>query len=602
MEEIVSPSNSKRSTILLATREALSLVTLCVAAVFFFVMAYGFYTYCKWSIPLALSLASAVACVIPLVLFFPERLALLLRYCGGLRTAEWILRRSLSTWQSIAGQSGPGTTGKMSSLAQFLIETGRAQEAENLYAIVLQRLSTGGWKYPGRAEASLNSYSLFLREQKREEECAGVTVALSRLRKQSLGPKIALLLIPLPVVVYLSCTEVLVRAIAVELSQDHTSAVRNYVKILATGDSCFFGAGTGARVYSDYASSLYDSPFHQSTVLSFARAGLVQLGDKSPYLSSKLHTIIGTVQMHQGEDKKAVESLRTAVELGLLPAQFDRYDNNDHERRHLINAMTWLGDLELQRGNSSGAESMYANAMRRLEKLNASKSDEYLGLLDRFSALKSSQGAFTKAAAAKKDICDILESRLIGVTASNMTADEIEQHRRFTREMEACSVLLKQSGQLHDAGTLARRAEELRTQRVRPLLLNSQQQMEIVDATTRATEHLLSVKYKSAGWQKNLDLLMASDMKSNRARGTLDGLSWLSPRTNDNAMYVRRIEIDMQPMKVRNFREPNTLAVDVTGTVRIQRRSGADDEPFAFAYLLKRSGQGPPVIEGVAEN
>lgn len=67
-------------------------------------------------------------------------------------------------------------------------------------------------------------------------------------------------------------------------------------------------------------------------------------------------------------------------------------------------------------------------------------------------------------------------------------------------------------------------------------------------------------------------------------------------------MYVRKIEIDMRPMKVRNFREPNTLAVDVTGTVRVERRSGANDEHFAFAYLLKRSGQGPPVIEAVAEN
>lgn len=528
MEGKPTPAKSKRSAFFLAMREVLSAITLCVAAVFFFVMAFGFYTYCKWSVPFVLSIASGVACVIPFV-FLPERLARIIHYCGGSRTAEKILRWSLRKWQSVVGQSGPGTTGKMASLAQFLIETGQVQEAEHIFANVLQRLSTVGWKLPGRAESSLSFYREFLKAQNRNEDYSGVSAALARLAKQCLVPKIVFVLIPLPVVVYLSATEVLVRAIAVELSQDHTSAMCNYVKVLATGDSYFFGAGTGARVYCDYASSLYESPLHQSTVLSFARSGLAQLNDlQSPYLASKLHTIVGSVKMQQGEDKYAIESLRAAVEFGLLPERYDRYDNNDRERRHVINAMTWLGDLELQQGNLSKSESLYLSAMQRLEKLNESKSDEYLAVLDRFSALQSSRGELAKSAATRKDLCDILESRLLGVVASNMTPDEIEQHRRFTRELEACSVLLKQAGQVKQAAQLASKAEELRIQRVRPLLLNSQQQMEIVDATTRATEHLLSVKYKSIGWQKNLDLLMESEMKSNRARGALDGLSALS--------------------------------------------------------------------------
>lgn len=597
------PPKSKGSLAWLAFSEALSLVTLIVAAVFFITAAVSLYLYAKWSVLFGLSVASALACIYPLILFFPERFARTIHYCGLSKTAEPILRWSLENWKKLVGENGLGVTGKMSQSAQFYLEQGRLDLAESLYKSVQQRVDGGRWfKFPSRAETSLNVYRNHLQATGDFEKLAEYSATVSRLKKRMLPSMILFVLMPLPVVAYFSCSEVLIRTASINLRSSQAEAFRQDVKRLADVDSFFFGRGSGARVYSDYSMGLYDAPEQESNAQWLAEAGLRELKPgQMNVVASRLHFVLATVYLLKGLDNQALQQFRLSVELareGEAQAPKDALSE-----AYVITAMTGLGDLYVQAGRMQEAEGYYEDALQRLQKIElGTASDDQLGLLDRLSSLQSGRGAFADAVSQKQLICRALEQRLTGIAVSSMNPDQVEQHRRLTREMDACSMLLKQLGDTSGSADLAARADKMRTERVRPLSLNLQQQREIVDATTRATEHLLSVKYKTNGWQKNLELLLEKEMKSSRAKGALDALSWLTNQTKNDVQDARKIEIDILPMKVRNFREPNTLAVDVRGTVHISGKSPSASEQFAFAYLLKSSGQGPPTIDAVAEN
>ena len=584
--------------------ESLALLTLCVAVLFFAVIAFRFFLYCKLSVAFFLAAGSALACFVQLLVFWPERWARMFSFAGEPLLAERFQRWSLSVWQKFVGNAGLGTTSKLAALAELYLRQRRLDDAEPLLQTVLFRLPKGNFAFFSRAESSLKCYLQFLKAAGRESDSAPVSSALLRLRRQTWAAKFLFVLMPLPVVVYLSATEVLNRGVWAQLPHGNPEIVRRNVKLIAGLDTVFFGAGAGAKVYYDYALNLRYSTVNELNALWFARAGLMDLQQApSPYLRSKLYAIIGNLCLERDQTEQALDAFKRVLEMDAAALPGDRFQGSD--LRHVNAAAVYLADAAAQQGKTAAAEALYERALNILTVAGECDSDEVIDLLDKISSLQSARGACAEAAVKKQQICDLLARRLAQVDPPTMNLKQAQEHRRLTREMEACSALLKQSGRAREAAELTVKAGKIRQERVRPLALDLHQQSEIVDATTRTTRLLLDIKYKSAGWQTSLDLLRERELKNDRMCGAMQSLSWFSPEKDNLRLSRRKLEIDMSSMRVRNFPEPDTLAVDVRGTVRILEPTGTrstNNETFAFAYLLKRSPLGPPVIEEVAEN
>ncbi len=578
--------------------ECLMLIALSVSALFFGAVAFGFFVYSYFSLPFFLAAASSLVSGASVLVSFPERWARISAFAGEPAFAGHLLIWSSSAWQKFVGKNGPGTVGKLSSQAEFYLWQQKFPEAEVIFRQLIDLIPVKGWKFPTRAESAFQAYHRYLARKGQAADADAVLERLKLLRKQTRIAKFVFLLLPLPVVLYLCTSELIVRSIATTLIHGEKDALRTRIKWLADIDSGFFGGAIGAKVYCDYATTLQESCGDDTSALWCARAGLMELKRcPSAGVACKLYTIIASVYVERGDYQHARDALRQAVEISMTNKEVADW-------QHDGKAFGLLADIEAKDGKLAVAEKLYSRAAQSARPADR-QTDEYLSLLDRASCLQSSLGAVSKAADTKKQICDILTGRLSDADPSAMHADQIEDHRRLTRELDACAALLRQSGREDEAKSLASQAALLRTKRVRPLVLGLRQQSEIVDTTTRTTNLLLSVKYKTVGWRKSLGELRNNEFKSKRAIGAIENIPWFVAGEREPAIAPRSIEIEMAAMKVRNFQEPNTLAVDVSGTVRIIDKGGhcsTDDERFAFAYLLKRIENHPPTIECVIEN
>lgn len=576
--------------------ECIVLVLLSICTVFFGLIAYGFFVYARWSVPFVLAAISCLVPAVSLLLFLPEHWAKVCEFAGESSLAGRLLVWSCNSWQKLVGDNGPAMAGKLSFLLEYLVRQHDAPAAKDVYDRLLPLIQNNMWKFPGRAESALKAYHTELLRLDRRDEAARVKERLGCLKKQTLPARMLVFLLPLPVVAYLSATELLVRSIANNIVHGQTIALRTRIKGLADIDTVFFGNNMGAKVYWDYANTLRETCGDDTSALWCARSGLVELKQgNGPPVASRLLTLIGAISFERGEFDQAREALNKAI----AASPTGSWESCGR-------ALGLLAELESMAGRNNAAEALYLRAMHSAS-LSDKQSDDYLSLLDKAGSLQASMSAISRAADTKMQLCEILLARCANAEALGNSV-QIEEHRRLTRELDACAALLREVDRTKEAAVFSAKAVELRNKRVKPLVLGARQQSEIVAATTRVTNLLLSVKYKALGWRKSLQELRNGDLHSKRAQGAIDKLPWLTGQDQEKSGPSRRVEVDMAAMKVRNFQEPDTLAVDVSGTVHIidkSANSGTADpggERFAFAYLLKRSAGKPPSIECVVEN
>lgn len=573
-------------------------------AALFFVISLGF------AIPLMISMADLWAQVISSV--------------REEAIAEKVMKCSITIHKTFFGVHNAYMSAKQAILAGIYVDMGRLDDAEFLFAEAWKNFSMSAIKLPV-LHPGFSSYLKILSDKGASDAAKSLQAELQWARRLSVSRAIASTLLTAPIIVFMIVNQTTEQNIAKHNAHGQILLALKEIQMLAKNEATFLGEFAAARVYCDYAQAFEDTDGQLAEMdwcVEKALATLDRSNTRDDYLrvlllNLKVKAVLADNKI--SEDKRFEEAEKLVEEAVKISINWDKrqlkrgnYDAGFERDKALLT----LAEIKRNKGDYKEAEPLYQKLLSlsndgKLDSEHALPFQDPMSTIDRIHKLQHIEqklGKKKESIELQKRVCNILETSVKGLTSKNKSSSLCDFGvREASRELDVCAFMLQEAGRESEAHDYHERADQLRKSHQKSLKLNSDLQDSIVDASTSLTRDLLSVKYHAGDWPKSLNHLLNDELKSERARGALERLPWygtLNAKAKAKA-NSKRLELDIQPLSIRNNREGDGISVDVQGTVKIYQCNSekkADEHKFDFAYVLKAPKSGRPSIEDLLDN
>ncbi len=537
--------------------------------------------------------------------------------------AENILKLSIAIHRRLFGTKNAYYSEKKAMLASLQFDMDRLDEAsesfKESFESYQQSLVKIPWLHP-----CYSDYLKLLATSGDTSTAEKIKQVLKFSHRLAVGQKLVITLFTVSVVAFLTQVQFTERDIAKHNAHGQTLVALKEISALAKFESSLLGEYAACKVYKDYALAFEESNGQMNEMdwcTDKALSSLKQSGIKDDYVNVLLLNLKAKASLADRKPALATNYLKSAAEISMNwdKNQLARnaYDAAYEREKSLIS----LAEIYRNQGEYEKAEPLYKKLLGfKSEKINLSEMKptffDPVELIDRLHKLQHIEvklGKKDEAIKLQQKACAILEKSVKTLTASSKSSPVCDFGiREAARELDVCSIMLQEAGREKESGAYRQRADSLRAKHQNQLRLAPDQQDSIVDASTRLTNELLSVKYRAGDWKKSLDQLLNEDLRSQKARGALEKLPWFDAGSlkaesqgSRNTRPKRRLEVEIFPLSISNNREGEGIAVDVQGTVRIYSANSAEaeEQKFGFAYVLKAQNKDrPPSVEDLMDN
>ncbi len=535
--------------------------------------------------------------------------------------AEKLLKFSINVHQKLFGKNNTYMSEKQAMLASTYYDLGKEEEAETAFSEAWQTYKKSSIKLPW-LHACFADYVKLLNTKGDTTKAKEVETSLKAARLLTLAQRFGTVALTAPIVVILLMTQATERSIAKLNAHGQVIVALKQVATLAKTEAMILGPYASAKVYADYAEAFDALEGQKNEMLWCTEKALNSLnesGTRDDYLKVVLLNLSGKAYIIEGKYDEAQKCLMEAVDTS-SNWDLSQLGRNAYEAgKERDQALITLGELKRNSGDYAKAEELYKQVMGLDKNANVSRSTqaavdpiETIDRLHRLQHIETRLGKKDEAIKMQKQICEILEGSIQGLTVNNKNSAVCDFGMRETsRELDVCSIMLQENGQEKEAKDYKARADLLRSkQGQKTLRLDAGQQDSIVDATTRITNELLAVKYHSDDFQQSLNKLFHDELKSKRALGAFERLPWYDSSSMKpdaklpEAPSKRHLEVEIAPLSIKNSREGDGLMIDVQGTVRIitANKSEPEEQKFGFAYVIKDQKTGKPSVEDLLDN
>jgi hypothetical protein len=601
-------------------KESSTLVAHTLLSCFYLKAAQVLFDYYRIPLAALLFLAASIFFALPLIFNLVDSGAKLTAALNEPAFAEKILKASIAVHRKLFGSKNIFLSEKQAMLAALYFETGRISEAEALFKESWDRYGKSTIRLPWM-HTCFADYARLLSTRGDTTAETAVRAALKKSDRFLLAQRFVTLLATLPVICFLMVTQEIEHKITSYNNQGKIDYALLELTRLAKNEALVFGEYGAARVYTDYALN-YDQGTGRSKEVSWcaekALSALRRSGKTDEYLQVLLLNLKARSCSAEGCDAESKKYLQEAVALCL---NWDREDLSRNKFDAVLQrdkAVLALAELERTQGSLEKAEALYralhngTNTKSGLQtKIIVMDTVEAVDRLHKLQDIELKLGKKDEVLKIQEEICNILEAHIKGLATSKITGKFRDTSvREVTRELDVCALLMREKGRTKEAKEYQAKSESLRNEHIRPLKLNAVQQDSIVDATTKVTGDLLSVKYKAGDWQQALSNLLNNELISKRARGAFEHLPWYDAdslkagKSARSAKPERTLTVDIAPLSVRNSRDGDFISVDVQGTVKIfnAQSQSQEEERFGFAYIMKAQKSGRHSVEDLADS
>ena len=510
---------------------------------------------------------------------------------------------------------------KQGILASLYFDTGKTAEAESLFQEAWSNYSKSAVKIPWM-HGCFADYLKILNTTGDTDTAARVRAALNSSNKLALAQKSCILLVTAPIIAFLLYNQATERSIAKHNAQGQIIVAMRELSWLARSEAFLMGDYAAAKVYADYAQAFAEVEGQLNEMdlcTDMALASLRRSGKKDEYLQVILLNLKAKSDLSEGNNTEALRHLNEAVAISLKWDKDQLAQNRYDATIERDKAIVALAELDRNNGRYERAEQLYKQVMdisdsnAELEKARRTLQDpvETVDRLHKLQHIELKLGKKTEAVQLQEQVCKILEDTVRGlaITHKNSVIADFGS-REAARELDICALMLEDTGKSAEAKDYQARAEKLRSAHRKALKLDSAQQDSIVDAATKVTNDLLSVKYQAGDWHQSLNHLLKDELTSKRALGAFEHLPWYNEKNIKLAADKkatppeRTMIVDIEPLSIRSNREGDGIAVDVQGTVKIvnAKSKSEDEQKFGFAYILKSKNAGHQTVDDLLDN
>jgi len=524
-----------------------------------------------------------------IVTFFWDFVADLLRWSGRTKTAEAVLKDSLARWQTLVGETGAGVAFKIGHLADFYLELGRADQAEQLYKRIANRWRPSLAAMLSPATASLERYAGMLASRGRQEESKEVRKLIGGSRITRLLPALCGFGLTLLVIAYLLLTQVLQSAIANYPPDDAPKLRHDYIDDLARIERIVLGPRAGAAIYFSYGMRQFGEradPREAEWALRNALDGL--RSDRRAnklYLAQVLNRLAG-ISFAQGQLQEAEALYRESVWLD-LGRDLGAGGEADAARTE---ALLGMARICQSRRQSPAAEAYFEKALKAARGVYGPDSGDAIDALLGLAEARQHNGDSSKAEALLNDAIERAEKSFRRIAQSGKSAKD--ERDRLVIALILKSQVLRAGGRNAEADAIEKQVDEIQWSRRPQVKLNEQLQAQIVDTVQSATGWLLSIKYATR--QRDEGRTKLSESLTAEARSHLARLPWYSGQANISQVRLfsaaapDAVEPQFGQISVRSPDSDGLLTIEVRGrpSLHIHNKS-VSGEPFAFAYRIR---------------
>lgn len=589
---------------------------------FFFKVSQVLFDYYKLPIAGSLALFICFLFVLPLLIDFFDLWARIIASVREERIAEKFFKCSITIHNTFFGKKNAYMSEKQAKLASMYYDMEKQEESEELFKEAWQNYNAAAIKFPW-LHPSFCDYVKLLETTGDTTAAAPIKEELANSRKLAVAQKAVIVLITAPVLSLLILNQYTEREIARSNAKGDIALAMKHITELADREAMFLGKYAAARVYADYAQAFDETDGQSKEMLWTAEEGLAALrnsNNNDEYLKVLLLNLMAKGEIAQSHYDNAMNYLEKSAAISSNWGSRELARNKNDGKFQRDKCLITLAEIKRTHGDYSAADSLYKVLLGpQGENINIQASAggcsffdpvDTIDRLHKFAHVKQKLGKKEEALSLQKKICDILETSVSSLTAKNSNSPLCDFAVKETaRELDVYAYMLQETGKDKDAMIYHEKADKLRLSRHRELKLNSDQQDYVVDATTKLTGELLAVKYKAGDWHESLSRLLTAELTSKHARGSIERLPWFDKNRKTierikTARPVRRLEIDIAPLSIRNNRDGEGLNVDVQGVVRIYNTGGkdADEQRFDFAYIMKEPKRGQPLVDDVLDN
>jgi hypothetical protein len=606
----------------LFAKESCILVGHALLAGFYFKVAQVLFDYYKLPIAGSLSLFVCFLFVLPLLIDFFDLWARTIASVREEKLAEKIFKCSITIHNTFFGKKNAYMSEKQAKLASMYYDQGKQAESEELFKESWKNYNDSAIKFPW-LHPCFSDFLKILDTTGDTITAAKVKEELEKSRRLELSQKAIIALLSTPIISLLLVNQATEREIAKANAKGNIAFALNQISELANREAFFLGKYAAARVYTDYAQAFDDTEGQSKEMMWCAEKGLSALQSSSnndEYIKVLLLNLVAKGNVTQGRFEDSVDSLEQSAAISSKWGAKELARNKNDGKFQRDKCIITLAEIKRNHGDYDGADSLYKLLLgAQGENINISASAagcsffdpiETIDRLHKFAHVKQKLGKREEALALQKRICDILETSVKGLSEKKANSPLVDFAVRETaRELDVYAYMLQESGKDEQAQKYHDKADKLRVSRHKELKLDADQQDYVVDATTKLTGELLAVKYRAGDWHDSLDKLLKADFTSQHARGSIERLPWFDKNRKSlerikTARPIRRLEIDIAPLSIRNNRDGEGLNVDVQGVVKIYNSNSkdADEQRFDFAYIMKEPKKGRPLVDDVLDN
>ena len=533
--------------------------------------------------------------------------------------AERILQLSIKIHEKLFGKNNAFYAEKQGMLASLYYDMGKTEQAEPLFEEAWQNYCKSGIKLP-LLHPCFADYKKILATRNDTEVFPVLQKSLTTCGRVAIAQKMGTLFLTAPIIAFMLMNQGTERNIAKHNAHGQILVALKEISGLADSEAMFLGEYARCKVYKDYAQAFEDTDGQLSEMVwcaNRAAASLKKSGVDDDYAKVLLLNMQARGAVAAGKKDDAMKMLKDAYGIcskwgarGLVQFKYE------YEREKTVLS---LAELYRNRAEYQNAEPLFMELLgfkgKQLDtsKLQAGSYDpvETIDRLHKLQHIEAKLGKKDDVISLQKNVCDILESSVKGLTSNNKNSAVADFGvREAARELDVAAIMLQEAGNLKEAKDYQIRAEKLRSARQNHLKLDAKEQDSIVDASTKLTNDLLAVKYRAGDCKQSLNNLLQDELKSDKARGALERQPWYDAAffKDESKMKAakskRRLEVDISPLSIRRNREGDGIAVDVSGTVKIYNNNSgdADEQHFGFAYVLKAQNHGKPSVEDLLDN
>lgn len=534
------------------------------------------------TLPYFIACTTVVIEIMLALIFSSDWLAKILNALGISKAAEEMQKNSIAAWSKSFGKNAPFLAAKQCHLAELYLMQGRHEEAAAIFESVISRWKDHWWNFLSPSCKSLASYKHFLKKNNHLADAERIGKLTKSWQLGVILPTTLVVIIVSGAATYILYVKQIRRDIAELTASDAKYSAKNardLVDELAKAESRLLGPEAPARLYHGVAWSSYFPA-----------------------------------------EERDVSNTEWACRRAIPFARKSSATN-----KNLAEALTWLGEISLDKGETEEAGKLYLEAESALSSEKETSSSKYNLLMNQarlFQVQKQyekSRAYYQRAAAAADEVYGKQSEyyaealiQLVGTQihlpdkqAAEKVADEACQvseeiyntelsvdipsktsYRRLLSALVEKQEVLNALGKEAEAQRVAEHIAEVQNAKMKRFKLDPQTQDWIVDAAQELSRCILSIRFRDKDFEKSHKRL--KELLSDSAQRTLEILDW-SANTDGNlkgsANKNESIDANFSDINVESPDPAGMLAVKVRGVFRTNPRS--DYAPFGFYYRLK---------------